>query len=237
MSLLPRIAFLILASLLGAVPARAGAPEEPNRIVIGGGGGEYTTKTKSFLDMRFNDVVRQKYDYSCGSAALATLLTYDYGMPVSETQVLEEMYEVGDRAKIVREGFSLLDMKKYLASRGLRAEGYRQSLDKLAKVGIPAIVLINRNGYMHFVVLRGITDDKVLIADSATGLRATDRKEFESQWNNILFVITDKMNVARASFNTQAAWGKRQMAKLGPAMPDADLASYALSISYSPNYY
>ena len=39
--------------------------------------GVLTVPSQSFAELRFRDVVRQKYDFSCGSAAVATLLTYE----------------------------------------------------------------------------------------------------------------------------------------------------------------
>ena len=183
-------AFLLSIGAL-ALPAAAAWVQVP------GGGGEYSAvKPKSFQDLRFRNVVHQKYDYSCGSAALATLLQYHYGLDTNEMAILQAMYARGDKEKIHREGFSLLDMKNYLASVGLQSAGYRETLDKLASVGIPAIVLINKRGYMHFVVLRGVTEDRVLVADPATGSHIYSRNEFEKMWNNILFVVTNRTEQA-----------------------------------------
>src|SRR5690606_32244328 len=136
-------------------------------------------KVKTLSERRFTQVVHQKYDYSCGSAAVATLLTYHYGNPVTEIDVLNAMYEHGDQEKIKREGFSLLDMKNYLNLIGYQAEGYKESLDKLTSVDIPAIALINRKGYLHFVVIKGVTKDKVSLGDPTLGVIMHDREDFE----------------------------------------------------------
>jgi hypothetical protein len=100
------LAFCSLAS----APARA----EDGITVPGGGGGDFTVPVKTLRDMRFINVIRQRMDFSCGSAALATLLTYYYETPVDEYTVLYDMYEHGDKDKIHKEGFSLLDMIAYL---------------------------------------------------------------------------------------------------------------------------
>ena len=50
-------------------------------------GGAYTLKVTSLKEARFRTTVPQQYDFSCGSAATATLLTYQYGHPVSEKDV------------------------------------------------------------------------------------------------------------------------------------------------------
>ncbi len=106
---------------------------------------------------RLHRIVRQQFDFSCGSAALATLLTYHYGMPINEAEISQEMIARGDEAQIRSAGFSLLDMRSFLARRGLRAEGVRLPLDKLAEAGVPAVALVDTNGYRHFVLLRGIS--------------------------------------------------------------------------------
>src|SRR5258708_561538 len=116
--------------------------------------------------------IAQQYDFSCGSAALATLLTYDYNIPVSEPEVFRDMFEHGDKTVIAKSGFSLLDIRNYLARRGLEANGYRAPLSKLAEVRLPAIVLVNVRGYSHFVVLEGIQNGWGLLAHPANGMRS-----------------------------------------------------------------
>jgi len=196
----------------------------------------YRGKTTTFLDRRFHNVMRQKYDFSCGSAALASLLTYHYRRPVDEKAVIEIMYRHGDKEKIRKEGFSLLDMKNYLQTLGLRANGYQQPLEKLLKVGIPAIVLINRKGYLHFVVVQGVTENKVLIGDPALGRKIVRRKDFEAMWENkILFVVDDDIKTARETFNTVYAWNNKEMRDYSMPIPNVNLAAVTLFTSYSPN--
>ena len=50
-----------------------------------------------------------------------------------------------------------------------RPTASRRPLDKLASAGIPAIVLINEHGYNHFVVIKGMRDERVLIGDPSGG--------------------------------------------------------------------
>jgi predicted double-glycine peptidase len=154
---------------------------------------------------RAASTVLQQYDFSCGSAALATLLTHHYGRPVQEQQILQAMYAVGDKDKIHREGFSLLDMKLYLEGLGYTANGFRQPLEKLASAGLPAIVLINEHGYRHFVVIKGLQGDRILLGDPARGTRAMALKEFRSAWiGELLFVIHNHTSEAR--FNLPSDW-------------------------------
>ncbi len=226
-----RFALALMSAFVVSAPALA------DWVQVPAGGGEYTVKTKSFQDLRFREVVHQKYDYSCGSAAVATLLQYHYNKPYTEVDILKAMYMQGDKEKIHREGFSLLDMKNYLASIGLKSAGYRESLDKLADVGIPAIALINKRGYMHFVVIKGVTADRVLVGDPASGTHTYARKDFEETWNNILFVVTNHVDQAKGTFNDPKLWGKNRFLATSLPLQDADLARFALSITPTPNYY
>ncbi|MGH7122512.1 MAG: C39 family peptidase [Acetobacteraceae bacterium] len=176
-----------------------------------------TLKVESFQARRFSAVVPQRFDYSCGSAALATLLTYSYDMPVDEMSVFRSMIARGNKALIQKEGFSLLDMKEYLARRGLPSGGFRAPLTKLESVGVPAIVLINERGYRHFVVVTGIEDGRILLADPAVGLRSDPIGAFERQWSGIFFLILDHVKEARVHFNAPRAWAVAPEAPFGLA--------------------
>ncbi|QKS02004.1 C39 family peptidase [Sphingomonas sp. CL5.1] len=155
---------------------------------------------------RFNTVVRQQYDFSCGSAALATLLRYHYGDPRTEEDVFRGMWQDGDQAQIRRVGFSLLDMKRYLAARGLRADGYKVGIQDIAKRGIPGIALITVKKYRHFVVLKGISKNEVLLGDPSLGLRTMPIAEFVAAWNGIYFVLNSRLDLATHAFNVHTQW-------------------------------
>jgi uncharacterized protein len=175
-------------------------------------GGTFSVPVASMKDLRYRNTLRQKYDFSCGSAALATLLTHHYGHPVGEQTVFQEMYERGDRAKIRKEGFSLLDMKAYLEAHGYEADGFVADVSKLVLAGVPAIALVKESGYFHFVVIKGLRYGRVLIGDPSAGTRAIPLRQFKEIWvNQILFVIRNKIELA--SFNADADW---RVAPKGP---------------------
>jgi len=219
-NLLARL-FVVLA-VACASTARAGSIELPFQI-----GGAYSVPATSIKEARFKAMIRQQYDFSCGSAAISTLLTYHYGVAVSEQQVFEAMFATGEQEKIKREGFSLLDMKRFLESRGFEADGFEAPLDKLASAKIPAIVLINDKGYNHFVVIKGIRDQRVLLGDPAGGTRAVSRAAFESLWvNGVLFVISNRSDVA--AFNQDSDWRVAVQAPLAQGIGRAGLGGLVL---------
>jgi uncharacterized protein len=191
------------------------------------GGGDYVLPITSLKQARTRTTLIQKYDFSCGSAALATLLTHHYDYPVTEETVFQEMYTTGDQAKIHSEGFSLLDMKRFLAAHGFEADGFQQPLDKLREARVPAVVLINENGYHHFVVVKGLEGDRVLLGDPARGTRTLSRRDFEARWqDSLLFVIHNRMDQAR--FNVAAEWRVVPRPPLGDGINRGSMSDYTL---------
>jgi predicted double-glycine peptidase len=193
----------LLKISLFCVGASLGA--QASAIDLAGFGGRFAVKVTSLKEARFKATTPQQYDFSCGSAAVATLLTHQYGYPITEQTVFEEMFQRGDQAKIRREGFSLLDMKTFLEAHQFQANGFAFPLAQLLASGLPAIVLIADNGYRHFVVVKGLRGERILIGDPASGTRAVALAKFESIWvNKLLFVIQNKQD--QAKFNTETDW-------------------------------
>jgi predicted double-glycine peptidase len=215
---------LIGFALLVTARAFAGVIDVPTL------GGVVNVEVVSIKEARFKTVVPQRYDFSCGSAALATLLTYHYGAEVTEAQTFESMYKVGDKEKIHKEGFSLLDMKVFLASIGIKADGFEMNLDQLSNLGIPAITLIDIGGYKHFVVVKGFRDDEVLVVDPAQGIVVMPRRDFQAMWNGIAFMVRQDVEVARSHFNDEHEWEVRTKAPFGTALSRHGLASFTMGL-------
>jgi predicted double-glycine peptidase len=142
---------------------------------------------KSLLEMRRESVVVQDYDLSCAAAALATLLAYQHGDPVSEREVAKglihrEDYLADPELVQTRGGFSLLDLKRYVDQRGYEGAGYGGlEFKDLVDLG-PVMVPVSFNGYNHFVVFRGVVGDRVLLADPGWGNRTMSIERFERSW-------------------------------------------------------
>jgi predicted double-glycine peptidase len=209
----------LMAALLGAAPCAPAAALELQGMHV---------PVNSIKQLRFQQTLHQQYDFSCGSAALATLLTYHYGLKVTEQSVFEQMYQHGNQAKIRAEGFSLLDMQRYLATRGMRADGFALPLQELFNAALPAIVLVTEKGYRHFVVIKGARDGRILIGDPANGTRAMAREAFDAIWQNrLLFVIHDVPGQPR--FNALADWRAAPRAPLADGLVPGSLADITLS--------
>lgn len=144
---------------------------------------------RTLRDLRYRELLRQRYDFSCGSAALASLLHYGYGLDVDEPALIEKMMVGVDPREVVRNGFSMLDMKRYVESIGLRAHGFRIDADALYRLQIPVIALLDIRGYRHFVVVKGAAGGRVFVADPALGHRVMPEAEFVRGWNGIVLAV------------------------------------------------
>ncbi len=145
---------------------------------------------RSLLELRQDRVVMQRWDLSCGAAILATVLSYDLDLPISEREVALAMLEGLDPDHVrTRGGFSLLDMKRYVEKRGFKAAGYRDlTIDALVQMA-PAIVPTRLDGLDHFVLVRGRENGRLLLADPNYGNRVVAVEEFIRHWDGIAFVV------------------------------------------------
>lgn len=143
----------------------------------------------SMRERRFQHLIRQQTDFSCGAASLATVLRYAYGLQVTEEDMLNGLFAVSDPNLVREQGFSLLNIKHYVERIGLRGRGYNVEADTLENINIPTIVLLDIKGYKHFVVLKKTDQDLVYLADPALGNKIMPKDEFLSSWNGIVFAI------------------------------------------------
>lgn len=220
-------ALILALSLTACATEVAGG----SRFVAGGGPvGEYAVPVRTVAEQRFTDVIRQRFDFSCGSAALATLLRYHYDYRVEEATAFRGMWAKGDQAQIRRLGFSLLDMKRWLASRGIAADGYKVTLDQVATTNIPGIALIAVKNYRHFVVVKGVRGGEVLLGDPSAGITVMPTADFKASWNGIYFVLSDDQKLAKARFNGERQWLAFARAPVGGRFADP-VSQQALSLT------
>ena len=151
-----------------------------------------TVLRHTLKELRDRYVVKQKEDYSCGAAALATLFLYYYEEDTSEREILKmleaQISEEEWPTKSVQ-GFSLLDLKGVAKTKGFRAAGFELTIEQLAQLAAPVIVFIEPLGYKHFAVLRGIDRGRVYLADPSRGNLRMSVHRFMEEWSGIVFVL------------------------------------------------
>ena len=176
----------LLAALIGLASV-AEAAQMP--IAALPGGTVIYKPVQSMRERRFADLVQQKTDFSCGAAALATVLKQAYWLDVDEAHIIEGMLANSDQELVKTQGFSMLDMKRYVESIGMRARGYRIAPENLSSVSIPVVVLMDIRGYKHFVVLQRTEKDWVYVGDPVLGHKRYAFDDFIKGWNGIIFAV------------------------------------------------
>lgn len=166
-----------LSAIFTMAIAHTSAHAEPQRAV------------RSMLEMRQDGVVLQQWDLSCGAAALATLLSLQHNDKVSEREIALSLmrrneYLANPDLVRVREGFSLLDLKRFVQARGYQGLGLGGLSMRDIPARAPLIAPLSINGYNHFVVVIGVRDGRVMIADPAFGRRELSLDAFERAWIN-----------------------------------------------------
>ena len=198
------LVFVSWATMLSARPVVCNAQEHPVR---------------SLLETRREHVVIQKYDLSCGAAALDTLLRYEWGDTVTEQDVAlglikREEYIAHPELIRTQEGFSLLDLKRYAETRGYKGIGLAQlELDDLVERA-PIMVPVNALGYDHFVIFRGVMGNRVLLADPAWGNRTMTVDKFQRMW------LDYGEPIGHVGFLVARADGRRPLDRLDPKLAD-----------------
>jgi hypothetical protein len=176
------------------------APVHSSALDITSGPARISSKVASVRDLRDAGVVKQRYDYSCGAAALATLLTYGLSDPVDEQSLLTELLKLisaEDQATVTRKGLSLLDLQHLTERRGHKAQGFRIPVAQLARLQRPVIVFVQTRGYSHFTVLKGVRGDRAYLADPSLGNVRMPLYRFVDMWadaegRGIVFAVEPK---------------------------------------------
>jgi predicted double-glycine peptidase len=142
-------------------------------------------------------VVMQQYDYSCGAAALATMFVYYFEDKVTEQQVLDAIFRrlaqspnpksaIEDR---IKNGLSMLDLQQVAADMVNPWAVARITLKQTLELKAPVIVRLVKHDFKHFVVLRGIVEDRVFLADPIRGTLRMSMAEFHKQWNGVALFL------------------------------------------------
>gem|GEM_PF-2029948 len=136
-------------------------------------------------------IVMQTTDYSCGPAALATVLQ-NMGFNVTE-------HELKVLAGTDVSGTTMYGLAQAARSKGLNASGMRLSIGELRP---NMIVHVIKDGTPHYSVVREVTNESVKLADPSLGNIEMTREKFSEIYTGNALVITDpNMGVLDVSVN------------------------------------
>jgi uncharacterized protein len=185
---------------------------------------------RSLKEIRGEGVVRQKWDMSCGAAALSTVLTYDFKDPTPETAIVVWILHRVDPVRVrSRGGFSLLDLKHFAEARGYHAEGFSGvTIEELAMEKTSVITPIRSKGLDHFVVVKGIVAGHVILSDPGFGNLTMRVDQFQSLWKNgIVFVVHPP---------DERMIGEKNLSVASRLVPDETVITRKIGVTAPSNY-
>jgi len=151
----------------------------------------------SWIEIKNKNLTRQKHDYSCGSASLATILKYYYGQNITEKEILDAVMQMkGLTEENVRQkykevnGLSFLDLSVFAKEKGFKALGLALDMEALKKLQVPVILYVKIRNSEHFTVYKGMDDMYAYLADPSMGntkVRLSKFKEMFYQREDLAF--------------------------------------------------
>lgn len=146
----------------------------------------------SLLALRYEATVPQQFDYTCGAASIATVLTYYWGRPTTEPEVvnaLRQRYSLEEIARRRETGLSFDDLIFAASRLGFSAQGAQLAVDQLSKLQGPAVIQLTSGKFQHFVVLRQVGQDVYYVSDPIAGQRAMGASEFRAEFSGYALAI------------------------------------------------
>jgi len=128
----------------------------------------------SWKSLRDKNIVKQNFDFSCGAASVATIVTYHFNLPKSEKEILKLIGK--------KNASSFMDLKLVLKKLKIKAFGFAANLEMLKKLKMPAILYLEHNGQEHFSVFKGINRRFVWLADPSWGNKRIVHSRFMNMW-------------------------------------------------------
>ena len=149
-------------------------------------------KVMSWREIRDKGVVKQGFDYSCGSGALATLMNIAFAERVREDEIIQLILEdknPTDIENITKNGYSLLDLKKVAESKGYITAMYRLQIQHLYQLKGPVLIYFEPEGEKHFAVLKTVKNNKAYLADPSRGNITVPLYRFQKEWSGVILAI------------------------------------------------
>ncbi len=133
-------------------------------------------------------LVQQAEEMDCGAACLAMVCRH-HGLRVS-------LGKLRDLINVTREGVALDSIARGAESLGFTARGVQATASALRGFELPFVA--HWEGY-HFVVVYGVSDDHVWVADPGPGFRKLSMEAFERGWTGTCLLLTaDAVNATHS---------------------------------------
>lgn len=139
-------------------------------------------------EYRFRNMVEQKLDMSCGAASMSALMTYYGDAPTGEAELLELLAQVvgaTEQDAVLSDGFSLLHLKKAVATKGLVLKAANIDTAQLVGFGSPALLQLKTRQGNHFVLWHGQLKGRHWLGDPSRGDLWLSDNELKQEWTGI----------------------------------------------------
>ena len=159
---------------------------------------EVQLRVTSWKQWQQRNVVMQNREYTCGAAALATVLRYYWGDAANEETVLAVLTKMLSPAELrdrVINGLAISDLRLTAVRMGYEATIGTVSLEQLAAARAPVVVPIRLGKLDHFVVGARVAGGRVYLADPVRGNVRPTIEEFRTQWQKQAVLVVAKANV------------------------------------------
>ncbi|HET7716880.1 MAG TPA: cysteine peptidase family C39 domain-containing protein [Bauldia sp.] len=146
----------------------------------------------NWQDAKYIDVVRQRTDFSCGAASLATLINGYFGKKFTEQQILKiarARYSVDEWRVKEKVGLSVEDLAFIAHKLGFASEAAAIGISGLLQIKGPVVIHVNTGNYLHFTVFRGVKDGSILLADPVLGNVRYTPGRFKKEYTGIALAI------------------------------------------------
>jgi uncharacterized protein len=146
----------------------------------------------NWLALRFHNASKQRTDFTCGAASLSIIAQHYYGKSIAEPQftaAIRSTYTKEEWKDKIKNGLSLLDMKRAAQKFGFSAEGLKLTLDQLRHLNGPIVIHLNKGFIEHFAVFKGLQGDRVYLADPISGNSRIPLYLFLREWTGYALAI------------------------------------------------
>ena len=128
-------------------------------------------------------LTRQQAGFDCGSAALATLLSFYTDRAVEpDDLVRSQSFTTDEWQRVRREGFSLSQLADMAAALKVEPSVTRLPSRALLSVPLPVLVYLRLPTGPHFSVLTGVAGQRVTLADPTQGALMWTLNQFLRAW-------------------------------------------------------
>lgn len=128
-------------------------------------------------------LIRQQTEFDCGSAALATLLSFYADEEVEPARLIGARPWASDEWQgVQRDGFSLSQLAEMAAALNVQTSVLWLPIRSLSSIQLPVLVYLPLPSGPHFSVLTGIAGEHVTLADPSQGALLWTLGQFLSAW-------------------------------------------------------